>query len=128
MSQNPLENESYRILGACIKVHQTMGPGFLEAVYQECLCLEFTKLEIPFTAEANLPIYYEQTLLKKTYTADFILFDQIILETKALKALTTEHHAQILNYLKATNLEVGLLVNFGARGQLEKKRFIHTNS
>ena len=117
------KNEVYQITGAAMEVHSKLGCGFLEAVYQEALELEFQFRKIPYRREARLDIYYKDILLKKYYEADFICYDKIIVELKALSGLTSEHESQLLNYLKATNLRVGLLINFGKQS-LEYKRMV----
>lgn len=117
------ENETYTIIGAAQEVHKEMGSGFLEAVYQEALSLEFKKRKIPFNKEKELQIRYKGAILTKTYSADFICFDKIIIELKAVSKLTTEHESQVLNYLKATGLKLGLLINFG-EASLKVKRLI----
>ena len=118
------EEESYRVLGACFEVYKEKGSGFLEPVYQECLAIELTLREIPFRAKTGLKLEYKGRLLKQKYEPDFILFDKIILEIKALSGLHDKHRAQVHNYLKATGLRVGLLANFGAHPQLEHERII----
>ena len=118
------KKESYLIIGACMEVHSELGPGFLEAVYQEALEIEFQKQNIPYEREKLLNIFYKGTKLKKHYSADFVCYDKIILETKAINELTGGHESQVLNYLKATKFKLGLLVNFGAES-LEYKRLIH---
>ena len=117
------EEESYSIIGAAIAVHQELGCGFLEAVYQEALEKEFQIKNIPYKREMPLRIYYKNDPLNKFYVTDFICFDKIIVELKALPTITSEHHAQILNYLKATRLNLGLIINFGKQS-LEHKRII----
>ena len=117
------KNEVYQIIGAAIEVHKELGCGFLEAVYQEALEIELQFKKIPYDREVKLNIYYKEQLLKKYYEADFVCFDKIILEIKALSGLTSEHESQLLNYLKATNLKVGILINFG-RQNLEYKRMV----
>jgi GxxExxY protein len=107
------KDESYKIIGACMEVHNTLGCGFLEAVYQEALAIEFEKRGIPYIREAELNIEYKDTVLSKKYNADFICYDKIILEIKALSELISVHQAQVINYLKATKLKLGILVNFG---------------
>lgn len=96
------ENETFAIIGAAQEVHKELGNGFLEAVYQEALSLEFKKRAIPFHREKELQIQYKDAILTKTYCADFICYDKIIIELKAVSKLTTEHESQVLNYLKAT--------------------------
>ncbi len=106
-----------------MEVHKELGCGFLESVYQEALEIELTLRNIPFKKEAILPIYYKGKLLKKFYEADFFCYDEIIVELKALTELTSQHEAQVINYLKATNCEIGLLINFG-QPSLQHKRLI----
>jgi len=117
------ENESYQIIGACISVHKELGPGFLEAVYQEALGLELKNRKIPHVRENALTLYYKKTKLQKSYSVDFVCYSHIILEIKALSKITSEHESQLLNYLKATNLKLGFLINFGERS-LKYKRLI----
>ena len=107
------QEESYNIIRACISVHKELGCGFLEAVYQEALAIEFRNYGIPFNQEMSLDIYFRNIKLNKKYIADFICYDKIILELKAISKITTEHEAQVLNYLKATGLKLGILNNFG---------------
>jgi GxxExxY protein len=121
------EKEVYAIIGAAMTVHNELGPGFFEAVYQEALEIEFSSKHIPAQKEVPLQIYYKDTLLSKYYIADFLCFDKIIVETKALSKLSTEHQAQVLNYLKATGLKLGVLINFG-QSKLEYKRIIREHS
>ena len=115
------KDECYKIIGACINVHKELGPGFLEAVYQESLALEFFEQRIPFEKEKDIRIYYRNKLLDKCYKADFLCFEKIILELKALSGLSNDHISQLLNYLKATKLRVGLLVNFGSSSLIYKR-------
>jgi len=117
------KDESYKIIGACMEVHRTLGCGFLEAVYQEALSIEFEKRNIPFVREKMLEIIYKGIILEKEYVADFICYDKIIIETKAVNQIQSEHIAQTLNYLKITEFKLGLLVNFGAKS-LETKRIV----
>lgn len=118
------KEESYKIIGACLEVHNELGPGFLEPVYQEALEIELTNQNIPFQREVPLPIKYKESVLNKSYIADFILFEKIILELKALDTLSTVHESQVLNYLKATGFKLGLLVNFG-QPKLQYKRLVN---
>lgn len=120
------KDEVYAIVGAAMEVYNQQGVGFLEAVYQECLEIEFTERGIPFVAQKELPIFYKGQRLKKTYVADFVCYDKIIVELKAIERLTDHERSQILNYLKATKLEVGVLLNFGARRKLDWEREIWT--
>ncbi len=105
-------------------MHRDLGPGFLEAVYQEAMEIELGLKGISFESQKLLPINYKGNLLRKEYIADLVCFDQIIVELKALERLSGKEEAQILNYLKATGLRVGLLINFGSYGRLEWKRFV----
>jgi GxxExxY protein len=108
------KEESYRIIGACIEVHKELGCGLLEAVYQEALAKEFILQEIPFQREVDLPIYYKEDILDKKYLADFLCYNSIVIELKAIDSLRPEHKAQVINYLKPSHLELGLLINFGS--------------
>ena len=116
------KGESYKIVGACFEVYREKGCGFLEAVYQECLELELGMQGIPYTAKKSLTLAYKQCPLRSKYEPDFICYDQIILELKAVTDLADEHRAQVLNYLRATQLRLGLLVNFGhfPKAQIER--------
>lgn len=98
-----------------IKVHRTLGPGFLESVYQAALAYELEKAGIPFEKEKGLPVAYEDILLEVGFRCDFLIDNKIIVECKALKELTPVDHAQLLNYLKITDLQVGLLINFNVK-------------
>lgn len=115
-------NESYAIRGAVMKVYNTLGCGFLEAVYQEALAIELEKRNIPFEREKELSIFYEGHLLQKKYFADFVCFEKIIVELKAVKELDDSHRSQIYNYLKATEFKLGLLINFGNYKEVEIER------
>lgn len=118
------KEESYAIQGAIFEVHRELGCGFLEAVYQECLERELTLRAIPFAAKPALAIRYKGELLQQSYQPDVICFGSIILELKAVRELAPEHQAQILNYLKASGLRLGLLVNFASHPQVTIKRFV----
>ena len=118
---------TYAILGAAMEVHRTLGPGFLEAVYQEALAVEFEARGIPFRREVELPVIYKGRPLRTTYRADFICFECVILELKSIAKLGANEEAQILNYLKATGYEVGLVVNI-AESRLVYKRFANSKS
>jgi GxxExxY protein len=118
---------TYAIIGAAIEVHRQLGCGFLEPVYQEALMIEFLKREIPFQREVKLPVFYKEVRLETTYKVDFICFAEVVIELKALARFSGTEEAQIINYLKATNYEIGLLLNFGNRS-LEHRRFILSKS
>ena len=124
MTKLILEDETYAVTGAAIEVHRALGPGFLEKVYQEAIQLELSARSIPFEAEIPLDINYKGQSLNQKYYADLICFGQIIVELKALNQLSGTEDAQLLNYLKATGLQVGLLFNFGSHGKLERKRLV----
>ena len=107
------KDECYKIVGACMEVHRTLGCGFLEPVYQEALAFELQRQGIPYEREKEYEINYKGLILSKTYKVDFLCYGNIIVELKALGQLSKEHMAQVLNYLKASHLNLGLLVNFG---------------
>ena len=119
-----LKDEVYAIVGAAIEVHRELGSGFLEAVYQEAIEIELAERAIPYDKQQTLRIQYKGRILNKEYSADLICYDRIIVEIKALHRMTGNDESQILNYLKATGLTVGLLINFGSTGKLEWKRFV----
>lgn len=119
-----LKDESYAVIGAALDVYYKLGRGFLKPVYQEALELEFQLRDIPFASQVDLPIVYKEFTLKKTYRADFVCYESIIVEIKALSALTPVDWAQLMNYLKASRLRVGLLFNFGSVPRMEHRRII----
>lgn len=108
------DKEGYAIRGAIFEVYSILGTGFAEDVYQEALEAELGDRSIPFVAHPRLQIRYKERLLEKVYVPDVVCFDKIILELKAVKELLPEHDAQLINYLKATSLQLGMLINFGA--------------
>jgi len=108
------ERETYAVIGEAMEVHNVLGCGFLEAIYQESLEMEFVNRGISYKAQKELPVFYKGRKLNKIYAADFVVFDKIIVEIKALDQLTSRETAQLMNYLKATGSEVGLLLYFGA--------------
>ena len=118
--------QTYAIIGACMAVHNELGPGFLEAVYQEALEIEFVRRAIPYVREKRLLIDYGGIQLRTSYDADFFCYDSVILETKAVNELIPKHQAQTIHYLKATKSERGLLVNFGAP-RLQYQRFVFSH-
>ncbi|MEY2509526.1 MAG: hypothetical protein QOE26_289 [Verrucomicrobiota bacterium] len=117
--------QSHAVIGAAMEVHRELGRGFLELVYQTALALEFQDRRIPFKAEVALPVRYKGRLLTCGYRADFVCFEDFLVEIKAISKLTTADDAQLLNELKATGYQRGLLLNFGARS-LEVKRLVRT--
>ena len=118
------KDEVFRIQGAVFEVYREMGCGFLEAVYQECLERELQLRDIPFAAQQELQLIYKDAPLKQTYKPDFICYGKIIVELKAVKDVSSEHRAQVFNYLKATRLRLGLLVNFGHYPKATVERII----
>lgn len=118
------KDECYKIMGACFEVYKEKGCGFVEPVYQECLSIELRMQRIPYAEQIELALEYKGQPLNQTYKPDFICFDKIILEIKAVSQLTDEHRAQVHNYLKATGHKLGLLVNFGHHPQVEWERIV----
>ena len=118
------KEESYAIMGACFEVYKEEGCGFLEAVYQECLEIEFTLQNIPAVPQPRLELSYKGHPLRQQYVPDFICHGKIVLELKAVSALNDEHRAQVQNQLRATGHKLGLLVNFGHYPQLEYERIV----
>ncbi|MFA5540247.1 MAG: GxxExxY protein [Bacteroidales bacterium] len=117
------EDETQKIISAFYEVYNNLGGGFLECVYQDALSIEFISRNIPFEKESKMNIYYKNQLLDRYYFADFKCYNKIIIETKSVSNLAPEHTAQVLNYLKATNIRLGLLVNFGPN-KIEFKRIV----
>ena len=118
-----MKDKTYQIIGACYEVHKNLGCGFLEAVYQEALVMELIDRNVPVEREKILRINYKGKFLEKKYVADFVCFESVIVELKALGSITSQHEAQLINYLKATGIKIGLLVNFG-ESSLKYKRFV----
>jgi GxxExxY protein len=118
------EEEAFKIRGAIFEVSREMGSGFLEAVYQDCLAMEFRANEIPFVAKPPLSISYKGQALAQAYVPDFLCFGSIVLELKAVRDIAPEHRAQVLNYLKATDLRLGLLANFGSTPKAQVERLV----
>ncbi|HET6251383.1 MAG TPA: GxxExxY protein [Tepidisphaeraceae bacterium] len=117
-------DEVYAIIGAAMEVHRELGSGFYEAVYQEATQIELGLRNVPFEHLKRLPVRYKGILLEKEYIADLICFGSIIVELKAIEALTSKDESQVLNYLKATGMRVAILINFGNPNALEWKRFV----
>ena len=118
------EKRSYQIIGVCMEVHKNLGNGFLESVYEEVLEKEFTNHKIPFEKQKKLELFYKDAKLKKYFIADFICFDKILIEIKAVTFPHESSNQQVINYLKATDYKLGLLINFGGPS-LQWKRFIN---
>ena len=117
---------SYNIIGACFEVHRQLGCGFLEGVYQEALKHELNLREVPFTKEKKISIIYKGKVLDRYYYADFICYDAILIELKALSSLNSNHESQVMNYLKATSLNIGLLINFGTKSLVHKRYILQS--
>ena len=126
MSDIIYRDEAYKIMAACFDVYNEKGCGFLEPVYQECLEIEFKLRDIPFLPKKSLSLNYKGHPLKCTYEPDFICWDKIIVELKAVSVLLDEHRAQVLNYLNATGCKLGLLANFAHYPKLEWERLANT--
>jgi len=120
------KDETFKIMGACFEVYKDKGCGFLEPVYQECLEIELELQGILFVSQKSLALKYKGRQLKQTYEPDFICYDKIIMEIKAVSQLADEHRAQVINYLHATGFKLGLLVNFGHYPKLEWERLANT--
>jgi len=121
----PLKEETYEILGACFEVYNEMGCGFLESVYQECLENELGSIGIPFEAQPVLELVFKGRKLQRNFTPDLLCFGEVIVEIKAVRKLAAEHRAQLINYLRACSVKVGLLVNFGSYPKLEYERIVN---
>jgi len=118
------DERTYKIIGAAMEVHKELGCGFLEAVYQEALDREFNTQEIPYKSQPFVKIFYKGKPLNKLYQPDFVCYNEVVVEIKAISNLSGIEEAQLINYLKATGLKVGLLINFGAKS-LEHKRLVY---
>ncbi len=122
MAEIIYKEESYKIIGACFEVYKQKGCGFTEPVYQECLKIEFRLREIPFVFEPIIYLEYKGEVLESYFKPDFVCYDKIIVELKAVSKLIDEHRAQTINYVNATDYDLGLLVNFGHFPQIEYER------
>jgi GxxExxY protein len=122
-----LKEECYKIIGAAFETHKILGAGFLESVYQEAFETELSNRDIPFISQPELKINYKDHLLTKTFKADLLIYDKIIVEIKAINSLTKIEDAQVINYLKATKLNLGILINFGTP-KMEWKRLVCTHN
>ena len=125
MTEILFKDECYAIQGAIFEVYREMGCGFLESVYQECLERELRSRNIPFINQPDLRLTYKGDLLQQTFKPDLICYSQIIVELKAVKAIAPEHIAQVINYLKATGIKLGLLVNFGDYPKATVQRLVY---
>ncbi|MCA9160754.1 MAG: GxxExxY protein [Pirellulaceae bacterium] len=119
--------ECYKIVGACFEVYNDKGCGFLESVYQECMVIEFDYQRLPSVPRQALRLFHRGKELKRKFIPDFICYENIIVELKAVGQLTDEHRAQVLNYLHATGFRLGLLVNFGSYPKLDWERLVYTD-
>ena len=126
MAELLFKDEVYALIGAAMEVYNKLGPGFLEAVYQEAYEIELLNRNLPVASQQELLIKYKGHILKKTYLADFVAFGMIIVEIKAMDKLTSREESQLINYLKATGMQLGLLINFGSDNSLEWKRIVLT--
>ena len=126
MAELLFKDEVYAIVGAAMEAYNQLGPGFLEPVYQEAMEVETLERKIPTKPQHEILVHYKGKPLKKFYIADLLCYDQVIVEIKAIDALTTREESQLINYLKATGLKVGLLINFGSHGKLEWRRMVLT--
>ena len=121
---NENDPQTFAIIGAAMEVHKELGYGFLESVYQDALVYELKQRGVPFMREQAIPVIYKGLKLDSSFRADFVCFDSVIVELKAIKALSSTEEAQVINYLKATGYTRALLLNFGSP-KLEFKRIVH---
>jgi GxxExxY protein len=126
MDELVFREEVYAVMGAAIEVHRELGAGFLEAVYQDAMERELSARSIAFESQRELLIQYKGQPLGKSYVCDLLCFDKVLVELKAMDRLTGREESQLINYLKAANLPVGLLINFGSHGKLEWRRLINS--
>lgn len=123
-SREPFGEEGFRLVGAAMEVYNQKGFGLTEPIYQECLEIELGLRGIPFDAQRELTTYYKGRELKKRYIPDLVVFERIVAELKAVKAIDAEHESQLMNYMRLTRSPVGYLLNFGRKSGLEWKRFL----
>ena len=128
MDDFPLGDETFEILGACFDVYNEMGCGFLESVHQECLEVELVSRGIEFVAQQPIELLFKGVTLRRTFMPDLLCYERIVVEIKAVQHLAAEHRAQVINYSKASGLEVGLLVNYGPHPDLEYERIVNQRS
>ncbi|MFM9888543.1 MAG: GxxExxY protein [Burkholderiales bacterium] len=126
MSKVHSDDQTYALIGAAMEVHRELGAGFLESVYHDALAMEFCARGIAYSREVSVPVYYKGTRISQSFRLDFLYFESIIVELKAVSQLTGTDDAQVINYLKATNFNLALLLNFGARN-LQYKRLVLSN-
>ncbi len=124
MNELILKDECYQVMGACFEVYKEKGCGFLESVFQECMELELGFRGIPFVAQPELALSYKGVPLRQTYIPDLVCFGTVLVELKAVSKLADEHRAQVINYLHATGLRAGLLVNFGHYPKVEWEKIV----
>lgn len=122
-----LEEEGYRLMGAAFEVFNQLGYGMAEEIYQQSLEIELQLRGIPFLSKQQLAVFYKDRRLETSYCPDLLVFGAIVVELKAVSSLTTEHEAQLLNYMRVCRKQVGYLLNFGKKGELQWKRFILTD-
>lgn len=123
-SNEPFADEGFRLMGAAFEVHNVLGGGLAEEIYQESLEIELGLRSIPFRRKQELRVFYKENELRHRYIPDLIVFESVVVELKAVSALTPEHEGQLLNYMRITRSPVGYLINFGPLGKLQYKRFI----
>ena len=124
MSEHPFAAEGYAFMGAAFEVHNVMGGGMLEEIYQQSLEVELVLRQIPFVRKHELKVYYKGRELERRYMPDLFVFEKIVVELKSVATLCPEHEAQLMNYMRITHSPIGYLVNFGPIGKLQYERFI----
>jgi GxxExxY protein len=124
MSELLLAQVGYALMGAAFEVHNVLGGGLLEEIYQQSLAIEFGLRKISHRYKDGLPVYYKGHLLEKTYVPDFVVFDRIVVELKSVSAFCPEHESQLINYMRITRIPLGYLINFGPIGKLDYKRMV----